>query len=93
MEDNKEQIQEQPQPAGTLFEIINYYSNDDLTKFIDLMNQEQALYTVIQAARSGHRRGVYNMEEAEVISKAIRILTTPPPLENDLPEPEIHKSE
>lgn len=93
MEDNKEQIKEQPQPAGTLFEIINYYSNDDLNKFIDQMTQEQALYSVIQAARSGHRRGVYGMEEAEVISKAIRILTTPQPLDNDLPEPEIHKSE
>jgi hypothetical protein len=57
------------------------------------MTQEQALYSVIQAARSGHRRGVYGMEEAEVISKAIRILTTPQPLDNDLPEPEIHKSE
>ena len=34
------------------------------------MTQEQALYSVIQAARSGHRRGVYGMEEAEVISKA-----------------------
>jgi len=93
MEENKEQIQEQPQPAGTLFEIINYYSNEDLNKFVDQMTQEQALYSVIQAARSGHRRGIYKMEEAEVISKAIRILTTPPPMENDLPEPEIHKSE
>ena len=42
MEDNKEQIQEQPQPAGTLFEIINYYSNDDLNKFIDLKTLECA---------------------------------------------------
>jgi hypothetical protein len=93
MEDTQEQNQEQ-QPAGTLFEIINYYSNEDLSKFVDQMTQEQALYCVIHATRSGHRRGAYGMEESEVISKAIRVLTTPPPLsENDFPEPEIHKAE
>jgi hypothetical protein len=93
MEETQEQNQ-QPQPMGTLFEIINYYSNEDLNKFVDQMTQEQALYCVIHATRSGHRRGVYGMEESEVISKAIRVLTTPPPLsENDFPEPEIHKAE
>jgi len=93
MENTQEQNQ-QPQPAGTLFEIINYYSNEDLSKFVDQMTQEQALYCVIHATRSGHRRGAYGMEESEVISKAIRVLTTPPPLsENDFPEPEIHKAE
>jgi len=92
MEENTQQ--NQPTPQGTLFEIINYYSNEDLSKFVDQMTQEQALYCVIHATRSGHRRGVYGMEESEVISKAIRVLTTPPPMtENDFPEPEIHKSE
>lgn len=91
MEDNMEKNQE-PQPIGSLFGIISYYKKEDLSKFIDEMNNEQALYSVVQAARAAHKRGAYGIEESEVISKAIRVLTTPPPLENDLPEPEIHQA-
>jgi hypothetical protein len=91
MEDNIEKKQE-PQPIGSLFGIISYYNEEDLNKFIEEMNNEQALYTVVQAARAAYKRGVYGIEESEVISKAIRVLTTPPPLENDLPEPEIHQA-
>ena len=94
MEENtqKNENQEQEQPIGTLFDIISYYKLEDLSKFIEEMNNEQALYTVVQATRAAHKRGAYGMEESEVISKAIRVLTTPPPLENDLPEPEVHKA-
>jgi hypothetical protein len=47
----------------------------------------------MQAARSGFSRGVFSIEETEVLSKAIRILTkdkgeTPSSIGN----PEIHKS-
>ena len=71
MEENtqKNENQEQQQPIGTLFDIISYYKLEDLSKFIEEMNNEQALYAVVQAARAAHKRGAYGMEESEVISK------------------------
>jgi hypothetical protein len=47
------------------------------------MNLDQALFCLVHATRYAHDRGLYNIEESEVISKSIRVLTTPKPLENE----------
>ena len=84
---------EEPKPIGTLFNVINYNNVEDLDRFIQNLTQDQALYCVIQAARAGHQRSVYGMEESEVVSKAIRVLTTPPAeQQQEVPEPEVHKA-
>jgi len=83
---------EQPKPIGTLFNVINYNKVSDLDKFINDLTPDQALYCVVQAARAGHQRSAYGMEESEVVSKAIRVLTTPQEPKQDVPEPEVHKA-
>ena len=70
MEDNKEVL-------GTLFESINYYDLEDLNRFINEMSNDHALYCLIQASNYAFRSGLYSLEEVEVVSKAIRLLTTP----------------
>lgn len=88
-----EETTEEQKPIGTLFNVINYNNVGDLDRFIQNLTQDQALYCVIQAARAGHQRNAYGMEESEVISKAIRVLTTPPETqEQSVPEPEVHKA-
>lgn len=67
--------------TNSLFGTINYNEPHELNKFIDEMNIDQAIFCLVHSARHSHRLGVYNIEESEVISKAIRILTTPKPLE------------
>ena len=62
---------------ATLFNIINYSKDEDLNKFIEEMNNEQALYCLIQASEYAFIKGVFNLKETEVISKSIRLLTTP----------------
>ena len=47
------------------------------------MNLDQALFCLVHATRYAHNEGLYNIEESEVVSKAIRILTTPQPLPKD----------
>jgi len=37
------------------------------------LNQSQAINVLIQAARIGQSKGAYTLEDAELISKAIRI--------------------
>ena len=44
------------------------------------MNIDQALFSLVHATRYAHNKGLYNIEESEVVSKAIRVLTTPVPL-------------
>ena len=83
---------EQPKPIGTLFNVINYNKVSDLDKFINDLTPDQALYCVVQAARAGHQRSAYGMEESEVVSKAIRVLTTPQEPKQEVPEPEVHKA-
>jgi len=88
--ENKE---EQPKPIGTLFNVINYNNVADLDRFIQNLTPDQALYCVVQASRAAHKRSAFGIEESEVISKAIRVLTTPPePQQQEVPEPEVHKA-
>jgi len=88
-----ESTEEKAEPVGTLFNVINYNNISDLDRFIQNLTSDQALYCVVQAARAAHQRSAYGMEESEVVSKAIRVLTTPPEnKEQEAPEPEVHKA-
>ena len=61
-------------PLGSLFDVINYNSYEDLNKFISNMTEEQALYCLIEAVKCSYRRGVFKIEESEVVSKSLRLL-------------------
>lgn len=39
------------------------------------LNQNQAINVLIQAARIGQSKGAYTLEDAELISKAIKLFT------------------
>jgi hypothetical protein len=64
-------------PIGTLFDSINYYKTEDLEKFLSELNHEQALYCLIQACQSAYKRNTYSLLESELLSKAIRKISTP----------------
>jgi len=90
---NTQPTEEVPKPIGTLFDTIEYNNVSDLDRFVQNLTSDQSLYCVIQSAKAAHKRGTFTMEESEVISKAIRVLTTPPEdKENTVPEPEVHKA-
>lgn len=65
---------EEMSPKGTLFESITYYNDKQLEEFLHNMNQQQAIYCLIESTKAGFRRGAYKLEECEAISKALRIL-------------------
>ena len=85
--------EEQTKPIGSLFDTINYHNVADLDRFVQNLTGDQSLYCVVQAAKAAHKRGVFSIEESEIVSRAIRVLTTPPEdKEPSVTEPEIHKS-
>jgi hypothetical protein len=60
------------QPMGSLFESMNYYSLEDLDKFVSEISEDQALYCMIQAIHLGFKKQIFSMQEIEVLSKCLR---------------------
>ena len=67
-------MKEETKPLGQLFVSINYYNEDDLIKFIEDLTKEQSLYVLTQALEVSLRRGLFSLQEAEIISKSLRII-------------------
>jgi hypothetical protein len=80
--DKENKLEDTSSPIGVLFENINYYNLKDLEKFINEMNNEQALYCLIQACNSAFKRNAFSMIESEVLSKALRKISMPADVQN-----------
>jgi hypothetical protein len=59
---------------GNLFGTINLINEDQLELMLSTMNNDHALYYLIEAIKSAHSKGVFTIGESEVISKSIRTL-------------------
>lgn len=69
---------EQEVPKVTLLSAISYTSRADYEAFLTAMTGEHAVVTLIAAANHAQSRGAYNLDEAELVAKAIRKLTAQP---------------
>ena len=54
---------------------ISYTDKADYNKFLENLSPEHALIVLISAANHGQLKGAYNLDEAELIAKAIRTIT------------------
>jgi uncharacterized protein YlxW (UPF0749 family) len=52
-------------------------TEDQLVTVPEELSEAQALIVLINAARIGQKAGIYSLEEAELISKAIRRFSAP----------------
>ena len=59
---------------GNLFGSINLVSEQHIEVILSTMDQEHALYYLIESVKSAHQKGAYTIGETEVISKAIRVI-------------------
>lgn len=78
MENQAQTAAEQEQPKVTLLSAISYQNREDYEIFLKTMTGEHAVVTLIAAANHAQARGAYNLDEAELIAKAIRKLTVDP---------------
>ena len=58
-----------------LFESIRYQSPEDVEKFIESIDAAQSFYVITKALEMAYSKGVYSLQESEILSKSIRILT------------------
>jgi hypothetical protein len=63
------------EPIGILFDSLRFYSLEDLETFIKNMTSEQAIYCLIEATKYSYNQGIYTLEESEILSKIIRLLS------------------
>jgi len=59
---------------GNLFGTIDLLSEEHLDLILSSMDNEHALYYLIESVKSAHRKSAFTIGESEVISKAIRTL-------------------
>jgi len=76
---------EERKPIATLLGSISYENREDYESFLNNLSLEHAAIALISAATYAQSKGVYSLDEAELISKAIKRMTTKP---EDQPETE-----
>jgi hypothetical protein len=67
----------QTEPIGYLFESIAIYDPSSVSIFIDKMEPEQAFYVITQAIHMAYSKNIFSMQETEVLSKSLRVLSQP----------------
>ena len=59
-----------------LFDSIQYKSPKDVENFIESLDQKQSFYVLTKSIEMAYNRGVYNLQESEILSKSLRILSS-----------------
>ena len=59
---------------GNLFGTINLVNEQHIEAILTTMDEQHALYYLIESVKSAHKKGAFTIGETEVISKAIRVL-------------------
>ena len=60
--------------SETIFDSIEFNSEEDLHNFINNLTQLEANQCLIQAIIAAYKRGAFTILESEVISKSLRII-------------------
>lgn len=78
---SQEMPADQSAPIATLLSSISYTNQEDYEKFLNSLTTEHALIVLISAANHCQAKGIFNLEEAELVAKAIRKISKPQPQE------------
>jgi hypothetical protein len=70
---------EAQQPIATLLSSISYTDQADYEKFLANLTPEHAVLVLVSSANHCQAKGVFSLDEAELIAKAIKTLSKPQP--------------
>jgi hypothetical protein len=73
IKENKEVTQEAA-PKAVLLGSISYNEQEDYEKFIENLDVNQSVFVLIAGANFAQSKGAFNLEESELISKAIKTI-------------------
>lgn len=63
-------------PQGMIFGSIAYYDNNQLNGLVENISFEQAYFYLTQALQHSFNSGVFNLQESEILSKSLRIVSS-----------------
>jgi hypothetical protein len=69
-------MEQQKQPLGFLFQSIAYNSQEDVEKFVEGLTLSQSFYVINQSLELAHSKGIFTLQESEILSKALRIFNS-----------------
>lgn len=61
---------------GQIFGTIDLFSEEHLEAILSTMDKELAISYLVDSVKAAYNRGAYTIGEVEVISKAIRTIST-----------------
>lgn len=76
-----ETTETQEAPSTTLLSSISYTNPEDYEKFLANLSPEHAVIVLIAAANHCQARGMFTLDESELIAKSIRKLSVQPQAE------------
>ena len=59
---------------NVLLGTISYTNQDDYEKFLSNLDVNQAIFALIASANYGQAKGLYNLDESELIARAIKTI-------------------
>jgi len=72
-------VNEKAQPKHVLLNAISYDDPADYDKFFNNLDVNQSLFVLMSGCTSAQTRGAYNLDEAELIAKAIKTIKSQSP--------------
>lgn len=78
-QDSSSNQAENQQPIATLLSSISYTNQEDYDRFLENLTSEHAVLVLISAANHCQALGSFNLNEAELIAKAIKTLSKSQP--------------
>lgn len=72
-------VKEKAQPKHVLLNAISYDDPADYDKFFNNLDVNQSLFVLMSGCTSAQTRGAYNLDEAELIAKAIKTIKSQSP--------------
>ncbi len=59
---------------GNLFGTINLHNEEHVEAILSTMDEEHAIFYLIESVKYAHKQGCFTIGETEVLSKSIRTL-------------------
>lgn len=59
-------------PKAVLLNAISYSNQEDYEKFLENLDINQSIFVLIASANYAQSRGAFNLDESELIAKAIK---------------------
>lgn len=62
-------------PLGTIFGTIAYYDKNQLCDIVENISFEQSYFYITQALTQSYNSGLFTLQEAEILSKSLRVMS------------------